>query len=393
MQGIKDRVAIVGMGCTKFGELWDKNFKDLMVDACYEAFEDAGIGSKDIQAAWYGSRESGFTGSHLANALKLEYIPITRVENFCAGGTDTFRNACYAVAAGIYDIVLACGVEKCKDHFGGFTMDITDPFDRSMVEWELPPVSQFAQLANRYFYHYGLSYEEGKRILAKISVKNHHNGTMSPKAHFQREITLEQAINAPMISYPLGLFDACGLSDGGAAAIITTPEIAKSMRKDYVLVKGLALVNGGGQGKLQSDYDFIHIPETVAAGKLAYKEAGIKNPRQEVDIAVVHDCFTITELLIYEDLGFSPRGKGPEDVEAGTFTLEGDLPVNTDGGLKCFGHPLSASGLRMIYEIYKQLQGKAGARQVKKADIGLTHNVGGVSGYFNCAVAILGKPD
>ena len=393
MQGIKDRVAIVGMGCTKFGELWDKNFKDLMVDACYEAFEDAGIGSKDIQAAWYGSRESGFTGSHLANALKLEYIPITRVENFCAGGTDTFRNACYAVAAGIYDIALACGVEKCKDHFGGFTMDITDPFDRSMVEWELPPVSQFAQLANRYFYHYGLSYEEGKRILAKISVKNHHNGTMSPKAHFQREITLEQAINAPMISYPLGLFDACGLSDGGAAAIITTPEIAKSMRKDYVLVKGLALVNGGGQGKLQSDYDFSYIPETVEAGKLAYKEAGITNPRQEVDVAIVHDCFTITELLIYEDLGFSPRGKGPEDVEAGTFTLEGDLPVNTDGGLKCFGHPLSASGLRMIYEIYKQLQGKAGARQVKKADIGLTHNVGGVSGYFNCAVAIFGKPD
>jgi len=393
MQGIKDRVAIVGMGCTKFGELWDKNFKDLMVDACYEAFEDAGIGSKDIQAAWYGSRESGFTGSHLANALKLEYIPISRVENFCAGGTDTFRNACYGVAAGIYDIALACGVEKCKDHFGGFTMDITDPFDRSMVEWELPPVSQFAQLANGYFNKYGLSYEEGKKTLAKIAVKNHHNGTMSPKAHFQREITLEQAINAPIISYPLGLFDACGLSDGGAAAIITTPEIAKSMRKDYILVKGLALVNGGGQGKLRSDYDFSYIPETVEAGKLAYKEAGIKNPRQEVDIAVVHDCFTITELLIYEDLGFSPRGKGPEDVEAGTFALEGDLPVNTDGGLKCFGHPLSASGLRMIYEIYKQLQGKAGDRQIKKADIGLTHNVGGVCGYFNCAVAIFGKSD
>lgn len=393
MQGIKDRVAIVGMGCTKFGELWDKNFKDLMVDACYEAFEDAGIGSKDIQAAWYGSRESGFTGSHLANALKLEYIPISRVENFCAGGTDTFRNACYGVAAGIYDIALACGVEKCKDHFGGFTMDITDPFDRSMVEWELPPVSQFAQLANGYFNKYGLSYEEGKKTLAKIAVKNHHNGTMSPKAHFQREITLEQAINAPIISYPLGLFDACGLSDGGAAAIITTPEIAKSMKKDYVLVKGLALVNGGGQGKLQSDYDFSYIPETVEAGKLAYKEAGITNPRQEVDVAIVHDCFTITELLIYEDLGFSPRGKGPEDVEAGTFTLEGELPVNTDGGLKCFGHPLSASGLRMIYEIYKQLQGKAGDRQIKKADIGLTHNVGGVCGYFNCAVAIFGKSD
>jgi len=393
MPGIKDRVAIVGMGCTKFGELWDKSYKDLMVDACYEAFEDAGIEPKDIQAAWYGSRESGFTGSHLANALKLEYIPITRVENFCAGGTDTFRNACYGVASGVYDIALACGVEKLKDHLSGFSMYITDPFDRSMVEWDLPPVSQFAQLANRYFYHYGLSYEEGKRILAKIAVKNHHNGTMSPKAQFQREVTLEQVVNAPMISYPLGLLDACGLSDGGAAAIVTTPEIASSMRKDYILVKGLGMANGGGQGKLQPEYDFIHIPETVAAGKTAYQEAGITNPRQEIDVAIVHDCFTITELLIYEDLGFSPRGKAPDDVEAGTFTLDGELPVNTDGGLKCFGHPLSASGLRMIYEIYKQLQGKAGARQVKTADIGLTHNVGGVCGYFNCAVAIFGRPD
>lgn len=392
MRGIKDKVAIVGMGCTKFGELWNKSFKDLMVDACFEAFDDAGIEPKDIQAAWYGSRESGFTGSHLANALKLEYIPVTRVENFCAGGTDTFRNACYGVAAGVCDIALACGVEKCKDHFGGFNMDITDPFDRSLAEWELPPVSQFAQLANGYFNRYGLSYEEGKKILSKIAVKNHHNGTMNPKAHFQREITLEQAMNAPMISYPLGLFDACGVSDGGAAAIVTTPEIAKSMRKDYILVKALALANGGGQGKLRSDYDFSYIPETVETGKLAYKQAEITKPRQEVDIAVVHDCFTITELLIYEDLGFSPRGKGPEDVEAGTFTLEGDLPVNTDGGLKCFGHPLSASGLRMIYEVYKQLQGKAGQRQIKKADIGLTHNVGGVCGYFNCAVAIFGKP-
>jgi len=195
-----------------------------------------------------------------------------------------------------------------------------------------------------------------------------------------------------MISYPLGLFDACGVSDGGAAAIVTTPEIAKSMRKDYILVKALALDNGGGQGKLLSDYDFSYIPETVEAGKLAYKEAGIKTPRQEIDIAIVHDCFTITELLIYEDLEFSPRGKAPEDVEAGTFELTGELPVNTDGGLKCFGHPLSASGLRMIYEVYKQLQGKAGPRQLKKVDIGLTHNVGGVCSYFNCAVAIFGKP-
>ncbi len=393
MGSIRDKVAIVGMGCTQFGELWDKSHRDLAVDASYEAFEDAGIEPKDIQAAWYGSRESGFTGTQLASALKLEYIPVSRVENFCAGGTDTFRNACYAVASGVCDMALAVGVEKCKDHFGGFAMEILEPFDRSMVEWELPPVSQFAQLATRYFYHYGLSYEEGKRILAKIAVKNHHNGTMSPKAHFRREVTLEQVINSPLISYPLGLFDACGVSDGGAAAIITTPDIAKSMRKDYILVKGLALTNGAGQAVLQQEYDFVHIPETVAAGKAAYQEAVIKNPREEIDVAIVHDCFTITELITMEDLGFSPRGKGPEDVEAGTFTLEGELPINTDGGLKCFGHPLSASGLRMIYEIYKQLQGKAGPRQVKDAAIGLTHNVGGICGFFNCTVAIFGKPD
>ena len=392
MDGIKDKVAIVGMGCTHFGERWDQSHKDLVVDACYEAFEDAGIEPKDIQMAWYGSRETGFTGTQLASALKLEYIPITRVENFCAGGTDTFRNAAYAVASGVCDIALAVGVEKCKDHYGGFNMDILDPFDRSMVEWELPPASQFAQLATRYMYHYGWKYEDFKRILSMIDVKNHHNGTMSPKAQFHREITIEQAMNAPMISYPLGLFDACGVTDGSAAAIITTPEIAKKMRKDYVLVKALALTNGAGQAVLQPEYNFISIPETVTAAEHAYKEAGITEPRREVDMAIVHDCFSITELMTMEDLQFSPRGKAPEDVEAGTFTLEGELPVNTDGGLKCFGHPLSASGLRMIYEVYKQMQGKAGDRQLKKVDIGLTHNVGGICGFFNCTVALFGKP-
>jgi len=393
MESIKDKVAILGMGCTQFGELWDKNHQDLVVDACYEAFEDASVAPDDIQMAWYGSRESGFTGAQLSNALKLDYISISRVENFCAGGTDTFRNACYAVAAGVCDLALAVGVEKTKDHSGGFNMFIPNPFDRTGLEWDLPPASQFAQLATRYFHHYGLTYEEGKQVLAKIAVKNHFNGTMSPKAHFKREITVEKAMKAPMIAYPLGLFDACGVSDGCAAAIVTTPDIARSLRKDYILVKGLALTNGAGQAVLQPEYDFVHIPESVAAARSAYEQAGIGNPREEIDLAEVHDCFTITELIIYEDLGFSSRGKGPEDVEAGTFALDGELPVNSDGGLKCFGHPLSASGLRMIYEIYKQLQEKAGSRQVRNATTGLTHNVGGVNGLFNCAVAIFGRPD
>ncbi len=393
MAGIKDRVAIVGMGCTKFGEHWDKDLTDLVVDACYEAFEDAGIDSKDIKAAWYGTVEGGLTGALLGTALKLDYIPVTHTENMCCTGTDTFRNACYAVASGVYDMVLACGAEKLKDHWGGFSTDDLGPWNRSMVQWDLPPASQFAQYAVRYFHHYGLSYEEGKRVLAHISVKNHHNGTFNPRAHFQREITIEQVLNAPMMAYPFGLYDCCGVSDGCAAAIITTPEIAKSLRKDYILVKGLGIAIGSGQAKLTGGYDWVHFGEAVAAAKQAYEDANITNPREQVDMAEVHDCFTITELITMEDLGFSPRGKAPQDVLDGFFTLEGGLPVNTDGGLKCFGHPLSASGLRMLYEVYKQMQGKAERRQLKKCDIGVTHNIGGLAGQYACSVAVLGRPN
>jgi acetyl-CoA C-acetyltransferase len=246
--------------------------------------------------------------------------------------------------------------------------------------------------ATRYFHHYGIPYEEGKRILAKIAVKNHHNGTLNPKAHFQREVTLEQVLNAPMIAWPLGLYDCCGVSDGAAAAIITRPEIAKSFRDDYILVKGIGIAVGSF-GILRDDYDFIHFPENIKAAQYAYQEAGVKDPRKEISLAIIHDCFTITELILYEDLGFSPRGRASEDVEAGTFTLEGELPVNTDGGLKCFGHPIGASGLRMIYEVYKQLQGKAGPRQVKNPTLGLTHNLGGRPGSFTGAVAIFGCRD
>jgi len=392
MSGIKDRVAIVGVGCTNFGEHWDKGFKDLMVEACYEAFEDAGIDSKEVQAAWVGTVETGLTGAYIANALKLDYIPVTRVENMCATGTDSFRNAAYGIASGLYDIVLACGVEKLKDHWGGFSEDDLGPFNRSMVEWDLPPGNQFAQYAVRYFHHYKIPIEEGKRILAHIASKNHHNGTLAPKAHFHREVTVEQVLKAPILSYPFGLFDCCGVSDGSAAAILTTPEIAKSMKKDYILVKGLGLANGAGQAKLNGDFDWIHFAEGTKAAQVAYKEAGITNPREQVDMAEVHDCFTATELITMEDLGFSQRGKAPTDVLEGFFTIEGGLPVNTDGGLKCFGHPLSASGLRMIYEACKQLQGKAGPRQLKKCDLALTHNIGGLAGMFNCTVAIFGSP-
>jgi acetyl-CoA C-acetyltransferase len=389
VESIKDRVAIVGMGCCKFGERWDAGPEDLLVESCFEAFEDAGIEPKDIQAAWFGTTQLA-TGQPLAQAIKLEYIPITRVENACATSTDALMNACFAVAAGVYDIVLVAGVEKLKDSGVGYltggggqpTSQITPP---------VPPPVQFALAANRYFYQYGISFEEGKRLLAMIDVKNHHNGSLNPKAHFQREITIEQAMNAPMMAFPLGLYDCCGVSDGSAAAVVTRPDIAKSLKNDYILVKGLGLAVGGMQGMLREYYDFVHFDETVTAGKMAYEQAGIKNPREEVDLAEVHDCFSITELIIYEDMGWSPRGRAKEDIESGFFTLEGGLPVNPDGGLKSFGHPIGASGIRMLYEVYKQLQGKAGPRQLKKADIGLTHNLGGRPGSFSCGISIWGR--
>jgi acetyl-CoA C-acetyltransferase len=393
MESIRDKVAIIGMGCTKFGELWDKGPYDLMVEACYEAFEDAGLEPKDIQAAWFASLFSGITGARLATALKLEYIPITRVENFCAGGLTGILNACYAVASGACDIALACGVEKLKDIPTSTGLATAEPFCSSKAVLDVAAPNMFAQLAVRNFHHRGWDFEEGKRILAQISVKSHHNGTLNPKAHLRREITVEQVLKAPMVVYPFGLYDCCGVSDGAAAAILVRANMAKDFRYDPVLIKGIGLDSGAGQPLLRDDDDFLHIQENITAARFAYEQAGIKDPRKEISVAEVHDCFSFHELLLYEELGFSPEGKVKEDVGSGIFTLEGDLPVNTDGGLKCFGHPTSASGIRMTYEIYKQLQEKAGPRQVKNARIGIAHNCGGFMGYFNAAVGVYGRKD
>jgi acetyl-CoA C-acetyltransferase len=391
MDSIKDRVAVIGMGCVKFGENWGQSLEDMVIDAVYEAYEDAGIDPKIIKAAWWGSVFAGETGQILAAPLKLSYIPVTHVENACATGSEAIRAACYAVAAGMYDVVLAVGAEKLKDTgYSGL------PQTRPVATWSYrlttqTPAAVFAMMANGYFAKYGLTYQEGKRLLGQIAVKNHYNGSLNPKAHFQREITLEQAINAPIIAYPLGLYDCCGVSDGAAAAIITRADLAKNFRPDPIYIKAVQICQGPREGWLNQTYDFAHVEETYRGGIAAYREAGIKNPRQEISIAEVHDCFSITELTIMEDLQFSPRGGAKEDIEAGTFTLNGALPVNTDGGLKCFGHPIGATGLRMFYEVYKQLQGKAGKRQVKNPRLGLTHNQGGEPGAATVSVLIAGN--
>ncbi|MDY6907666.1 MAG: acetyl-CoA acetyltransferase [Chloroflexota bacterium] len=374
-ESIKDKVAIVGMGCTRFGERWDCSAGDLVVDAAYEAYADAGIEPKDIQAAWVGVTE-GIAGLTLTVPLRMQYKPVTRVENMCATASDAFRNACYAVAAGVYDIVLALGVEKLKDSgFSGLGMSAGSATANIQPTTTAP--GMFAMLATTYFARYGLSPDEGKKMLAYIPVRSHHNGALNPKAHFQREITMEQVLKAPIIAWPLGLFDCCGVSDGSAAAVIVRAEDAKKFRPDPVYVKALQICVGPSEGQTNTKYDYTHVEETYQAGLAAYAEAGVKDARKEISMAEVHDCFSITEATIMEDLQFSPRGRVKDDLEAGTFTLEGDLPVQPDGGLKCFGHPIGASGLRMLYEMYLQLQGKAGPRQIKNPTLGLTHNMGG----------------
>ncbi len=194
-----------------------------------------------------------------------------------------------------------------------------------------------------------------------------------------------------MIAWPLGLFDCCGVSDGAAAAIITRADLAKNFRPDPIYIKAAQICQGPREGWLSQVYDLAHVEETLRGGQAAYAEAGVKDPRKEISVAEVHDCFSITELTIMEDLQFSPRGRAGEDIEAGTFALGGELPVNTDGGLKCFGHPIGATGLRMLYEVYKQLQEKAGPRQVKDPRLGLTHNQGGEPGSATVSVIIAGN--
>ena len=395
-KGIKDKVAIIGMGCTKFGEHWDKDSEDLIVDAFKEAIGDAGIEKKDIQAAWYGSCYDEFnvgkSALPLSRTLKLPFVPVTRVENFCASGSEALRGAMYAVASGACDIALALGAEKLKDTgYGGLPeMSTTMGTKNRVIMPGISAPGAFAMMANRYFAKYGLSIEDGKRALAKISVNSHRNGAKNPRAHLRREITEDDVLNAPMIASPLGLFDCCGVSDGAAAAIVCRADMAKDFRPDPVFIKGLQIGISSGEELGYTDWDGTYVKTTTLTAARAYDEAGIKNPREEISMMELHDCFSITELVTYEDLQISPRGKAKNDIEDGFFTMEGKVVTQPDGGLKCFGHPIAASGLRMMYEMYKQLQGKADDRQVKDPKIGLTVNIGGFPQMNLVSVAIVG---
>jgi acetyl-CoA C-acetyltransferase len=392
MGSIKDKTAIVGMGCSKFGERWDASLEDLAIESAYEAYEDAGVGPEDIEACWVGQVSApvaGIGATSIAEALKLRDIPVIRNENWCTTAHIALIEACIAVASGLYDTVMAIGVEKLKDT--GYPGLGTGRGMSPVLEARRTAPGSFGLIAKRYFETYGLSNEEGKETLAKIAVKNHDNGSLCPKAHFHNKITLEKALNAPIIAWPLGLFDCCGNSDGSACAIITRADRARDFRPDPIYMKGYGISMDSLLPHLRPGFDWLHFDALVNSSHKAYEMAGIKNPREELDVAEVHDCFTITELAIYENFGFSPRGKAREDIDSGFFARGGGLPVNIDGGLKCFGHPIGASGLRMTYEIYKQLQGKADLpeRQVKNPRLGLSHTFGGPPQIS--AVAILGN--
>ena len=396
---INNRVAIIGMGCTKFGERWESSAEDLIVESFVECLEDAGIEKKEIQAAYFGTHfdevNVGKATIPLSNTLKLPYIPVTRVENYCATATEAFRAACYSVAAGIYDIVLALGVEKLKDTgYGGLPSGVSYGIWNSATgcNWTAP--GNFAQVATAYSAKYGVSIEKIKKSMAHISAKSHKNGSMNPKAHLRNVVTEEKILAAPMIAYPLGLFDCCGVSDGAAAAIVTTPEIARSLKKnsDFVMVKALQVSVSSGEESIYTNWDGAHFETTSRASLKAYEEAGIKNPREEISMMEVHDCFSITEFVTYEDIQISARGKAYDDVMSGFYDLDGNVPCQVDGGLKCFGHPIGASGLRMLYALYEQLLDRVPAeRKVKNARLGLAHNLGGIPNYNVVSIAILGR--
>ena len=393
--GIKDKVAIIGMGCTRFGERWDCGADDLMVEALGEALADAGIERDQLDAAWLGvffdEQNTGKSPLPMSMTLRLPNIPATRVENLCATGTEAIRGAAYAVAAGACDIALAMGVEKLKDTgYGGLPERTKGTFEDLYLPSSTAP-GAFAQLASAYAARHGFALDDLRRAMAHVSWKSHENGLRNPKAHLRSRISIEDVLGAPMIAHPLGVFDCCGVSDGAACAIVTTPEIARSLgKRDLVTIKAMQLAPSNGVEMSHNSWDGSHTLTTPIAAKRAYAEAGIRDPRTELDLIEVHDCFSITELVLMEDLGLSDLGRAPHDIRDGKYDRDGAIPCQIDGGLKCFGHPIGATGLRMAYEVYLQLLGRAGDRQLKSPALGLTHNLGGIPNRNIASVSIFG---
>ncbi len=382
-------VAVIGVGITKFGELWDKSFRQLIAEAGSRAIIDSGISGTEIDALYVGSMSAGrFVGQEHVGALvadasgfSLMHIPSIRVESACASGGLAFRQGYFSVASGMNDILVIGGIEKMTDVVGTEASNIlATGLDQ---EWEaffgatFPGI--YAMIATKHMNDFGTTREQ----LAQVAVKNHANGALNPYAQFKREIKLESVLNAPMVAYPLGMLDCSPVSDGAATLILCAAEKAKKYTDKPVKIIG------SGQASdtlpLHGRNDICTFESTTYAARMAYKRANIEPSK--IDVAEVHDCFTIAEILAIEDLGFVKKGNGGKAIDNKITTLDGKIPVNPSGGLKAKGHPVGATGVAQIGEIVLQLRGEADKRQVKDAKIGLTHNVG--AGGASCVVNIL----
>lgn len=394
---VSGQVAIIGVGKTKFGENFDQRFADMVVDAAFQAYDDAGISPEEVDAGWLGTAfaytysDEGNAGTSLAEPLGLYPKPVSRVANYCATGMDAARHAAIAIAAGECDIALVVGAEKMRD-VGPRQSLLAQHVERGhpiYAKGRTAP-GMFGLIASRYKH----VFTDPREAMTAVAIKNHYNGSLNPLAHFQKPLTADEVLKGPAISGVLRLLDCCPTTDGAAAMIMCSVEKAKTLRpRDYVVVQALELAATTGYFSAQYDTsnDFLGFSATRAAAQKAYATAGVRNPGEEVKVAEVHDCFTITEVINYEDLGFCEKGDGCRFVLDGRSNLDGATPVNPSGGLQSCGHPIGATGARVMVDIVEQIRGQAGKRQVKDPTLGLAHTLGG-PGSVSC-VALLSDKD
>jgi acetyl-CoA C-acetyltransferase len=370
------RVAIVGIGHGKFGVRSDASLRELTFEAVKACLDDAGLSLKEVDSMVTGIAGDEFSIALQPSAQVHDYIgfhpkPNFRVEGACATGSMALRTGWMNVASGLADLVLVVGVEKMTEVPTSVATDIMGRGGDAI--WEYPFGTTFpgyyAMIANAHMAEYGTTEEQ----MALVSVKNHYYGNLNPFAHMQKEVTLEKALSSFTVAHPLKLFDCSLITDGAAAVLLASEEKAKSISSKPVWIAGLGLATD--TMRITERKSLTSIMASPEAARIAYKMAGV-GPA-DIDVATVHDCFTIAEIVAYEDLGFCERGEGGKLIEAKETYVGGKIPVNVDGGLKSKGHPLGATGVSMAIEITKQLRGEAGQRQVKNAEIGLTHNVGG----------------
>lgn len=369
-----NKVCILGAGSTKYGKL-NESIIEIALNASVDAIESAGITPKDIEAG-YISNVFGVVDKqvHMApvimSNLGISHVPGLTIESACGSGSVMFREAYANVAAGFYDCVLALGVEKVT-HTG--TTESTTLFSYcSDFFYEGGNGASFPGLFASIARAYMTKFKANEEDLALVAVKNHENGLLNPKAHMRKRITVDDVLNSPVVASPLKLYDCCPFSDGGSAVIVCSEDFAKRSGREYIEVIGSG--RGGSPAAVQGREEIGTIPSTVAAANQAYKMANISPT--DVDFAEVHDCFTIAEIIDVEDLGFFQKGKAVKEIRDGATSRQGRIPINPSGGLKSKGHPIGATGIGQIVEVYEQFSGKAGERTIKNAKIALTHNFG-----------------